>query len=170
MSPSLKLYLSSYLIHNAGNCGDVSTNLIDLEQDSGGFSTYCLLSSPILWQSVHFVCTIEQSLNWNPFKAYFNNFFASNLTSLVTLTRDFAKQFTTRNVINISSLIALVRVKKCGLYSASKMARDVLIEHMVQGLQNIKDIRLFHLHQPRSMVALSFQTFVKPWKIRIIFT
>ena len=58
----------------------------------------------------------------------------------MTLTRDFAKQFTTRNVINISSLIALVRVKKCGLYSASKMARDVLIEHMVQGLKNIKDI------------------------------
>ena len=93
----------------------------------------------------------------NPYEAYFNNFFASNLTSLLTLTRDFAKQFQTRNVINISSLIALVRVKKCGLYSATKMARDVLIEHMVQGLKNKKGT-LFINHLPRSMVPLFLQT------------
>ena len=91
------------------------------------------------------------------------------MTSLVTLTRDFAKQFPIRNVINISSLIALVRVKKCGLYSATKMARDVLIEHMVQGLKNIKGT-LFFIHIPRFIVALFLQTYVKPWKIQTIFT
>ena len=77
----------------------------------------------------------SQTSNWKSFGAYFNNFFASNLTSLVTLTRDFAKQFSKRYVINISSLIALIRVKKCALYSATKMARDVLIEHMAKGLE-----------------------------------
>ena len=61
---------------------------------------------------------------------YYNDFFASNLTQLIRISQVFLPKFGDRVCVNISSLLALIRVKKCVMYSVAKAARNVIIENM----------------------------------------
>ena len=67
---------------------------------------------------------------------YYNDFFASNLTQLIRISQVFLPKFGNRVCVNISSLLALIRVKKCVMYSVAKAARDIIIENM--GKSSIK--------------------------------
>ena len=69
---------------------------------------------------------LEQSLSADQF----NEFFASNITQLIRISQTFLKKFDSRVCVNVSSLLALIRVPKCVMYSIAKAARDIAIENM----------------------------------------
>ena len=60
----------------------------------------------------------------------YNAFFASNITQLIRISQIFLTKFDNRVCVNVSSLLALIRVPKCVMYSVAKAARDIIIENM----------------------------------------